>query len=514
MFNEDDIRTALERTDPESPIIFKLRLGDMSNHFAGITDQQYQLVIDYMHQLHVTAERTQITTHHNHNVKKMITSNNTTWSTMKVYQYLNNSDFNLHLYIQQSSAQNEPVSFTPSMTKDKMKQEYQLTPHIQLVLSETHFNNQLTTVYEASFQFHDMGLLTLVEEIVKDVLRVINQTEILYTNTERLLMVHDCQKILQLSITNHLTIPLSKCQFIKLTDLKKLEGTYVVSTKAKGERRLLIIHLTGVWLVSPKPPHQYNLVLRYHPTILTTPIAYFIHAWNTSILDGELITAINKTEWDFNFKYWYLTYDCLAFNKRDVRQLDYATRMDYAITCKRIWPWYWDESYFTLSTQTQRGITNNIPDVMYQKIEEILALSETLNYEHTGLIFTPVNEPYINSVKYKYLDPTSTTIDFAIYNTGHPEFLKLYVYDETLEKEVEFKGTGKYPFDNTITQTLLPASYYNKKMIAECTWDNDFESIKLVKIRPDKRQADSVELALENWENMVSPVVKSGCPAI
>ena len=139
-------------------------------------------------------------------------------------------------------------------------------------------------------------------------------------------------------------------------------------------------------------------------------------------------------------------------------------------------------------------------------------MSSVLNYNHDGLIFTPTDTKYDNDRTFKWLYPSSATIDFAIYDSGNKDYVKLYVYNEDLMMDQPFEGLPELPFnDDLIEHESFRMHDRGAKLIGECTWNNELEKMVLLRIRTDKNQADTAEMALDNWKNMINPLFDTAC---
>lgn len=515
------LKSSLERCDPEVPVTLEIRFGEYDNPSSGLSQSTFRRL---QHTLEGTLNNKVLTTSFfNQNDKKTIkilpdSNELIEFSHKYCIAYIENVNYNLHfdicqfLDIPQKLESTSPGVAKPTeniLTKNKNKTIYQLNDNnIELLLElSASILDDITEVWELklkwTFRLQDFSILQLtdLQKLVEILLCEIHHTRSLYTSQQRAELILDINQALHTSQTDLLN------PFVKVYSNSNFEfqGPYIVSAKAKGQRLMLVIHNTGVWLIHPKPVYQYNLIAN------SNVLAWrFTESWNLTIFDGELVTPINRTEYDFNYTYWYIAHDCLVFRHQDIRNSFYLDRIDYAKTFKSLVGWYINRNYLQFSLQTTRLFMNSTE--MLEKIYYILNVSIVLNYQHDGLIFTPTDAPYDNDRTYKWLYPSSTTIDFAIYDSGHKDYIKLHVYNADLMKDQAFEGLPELPFnDADIQHDNFIGHYDGSKLIAECQWDKVLDKMVLLRIRTDKDEADSVELALENWKNMNNPFFDTMC---
>ncbi len=453
----------------------EVKFGDIDKTFPGVSKFSF----DHLLNTFQFTNQTLSTIYFNNNTKKSINHNlSIVYTNKKCIDYQYNEDYNLHYFTMEEQIIDEPELFTTNYSKDKIKTNYQFTKNILLELSETTIKNddELVNAYEVELKITNRD--PLADQIIKKIVQLLQQSDTLYTRNEWLLVKPNRSLV--------------KTRPIQIKDLK-VDQLYIVSTKAKGLRCQLVIHFTGVWFIFK---HYANRIIHTDNPYFN----YFINSFSTSVFDGELITSINSNRYEFNYKYWFLCYDCLMFNKADVRHLNYGERIDYAKTLKRLMTWVIDPFLFTVDLKTTKPFSNR--EEMRNSVEYILNIGEVLNYQHNGLIFTPVLQPY-NTIVYKWVYPSMVTIDFAIYPNGKD--VKLYLYNEEVKKDVEFMGTPPFPFDESM---ILQSSFnVTKKQIGECRWDAVFNKMVLIKIRDDKEEADSIDLAIENWQQINHPII-------
>ena len=437
------------------------------------------------------------------------------WENKICVDTLHNDDYNVSILIIKKTVVDKPKVFESIFSRDKIKYLYKLKiDNIDCVIELTEVmeknKKKIETKYECEVKYKHVNMsftktnITNLNNLLFRLLGIINNTNVVYTQSQKMQLITDCEQLLSVDTFNkadYLTVQTMGTEFIKHKE------SYIVSTKANGLRKLLIIHNTGIWLVNP--PYEYNLLIGVSDEILP-----FINAWNTSIFDGQLIQPINNNKYDFNYKHWYLCYDCIMFKKINIQDDIYYNRIDKVKTLQIISKQYIDEDFLTISLKTTRSFNfskNNI-EQFYTNVRYILSLSKTLNYNHDGLIFISSN--YYKSKSYKWI--SKPTIDFAIYNTVYPNIVKLYVYDSGSKRDIEFKGITfgdtfglktKYPFDvSMILQQSF--NYFNngKRKIVQCKWDNILHKMIGIDIRNDKLLPNTLEETLNIWELINEPI--------
>lgn len=402
-------------------------------------------------------------------IKKSIIDNEVVWFTktlLNTFHY----DYPVTLNINKQEVIPAPDHFKSTYIKDKLKLIHTLNIHNQVYtieLSESTIYNDglISPQYEIDLivMVNTMtdDILQAINDLILHLLKLMNKTEVIYT-------IQEYQQLKETLSQYDLTTNKPKAITLKY----QFNTPYIVSTKAKGIKALLVIHTTGLWLIN----QYYNLLTKYKMT-----------AWTTTIFDGTLIKPIEGTK-----HYWYLGYDCFVFNNNSMRAEPYYQRIDKAIVFRSLYQNTINPDYFTFTLKTTRVFTTD----KYLKMREILNLN--VNYKRNGLIFT---SPYsYNEPIYKWIIPSEVTIDFAVYNQ------RLYLYNQQTLQDEEFKGIPAIPFDETM---MLSLPLNPNKYIAECRWDQAMNKMILVKIRDDKTNADEVELAIENWKIQNDPVVGS-----
>ena len=177
------------------------------------------------------------------------------------------------------------------------------------------------TTYEVEIEVLHLQQLQYLESITKLILKYIWQSNLDYTIDEYQKVVTFYNKVLSLQPGTTVTREdlrrngesryfsskvLYKPRNLKFPDLvyggivgNKINN-YVVSYKADGERKILVVDSTGLWLVAPE--NDANLISRNIPS-----------GYQGLILEGEYILSDkHKGQLDRSYEYIYYLYDILS----------------------------------------------------------------------------------------------------------------------------------------------------------------------------------------------------------
>lgn len=297
--------------------------------------------------------------------------------------------------------------------------------------------------------------------------------------------------------------------------------SYMVTYKADGFRKLLIIHSTGIWLIYP--PYEFNLVMDAKQ--FTGNLAQLTQIFNGTVLDGELVTPrIGKPT-----TYYYLAFDCLVSpvanraNKgsyipsRSVQNSPYTGRREIVDTIAGALK----NATLIVDTKETYELTN--PERFFSIVSAMLNKRDKLDYQEDGLIFIPTDciynprsqrHPLSNRklteipdvVKLK--QAKDITIDFTIkWLEGNR--IELMAYDKDSDALVPFRGSDINPVTPDMIDSTSPVLYVSGTplptgSIVEFEWSGD--KLRARKWRPDKQRGNSLEIALDDWEDIMNPV--------
>jgi len=413
-----------------------------------------------------------------------------------------------------------PKSFTPTVTRDRTRHTFMMADGvIQVDLTEVMMRSEDKIIrprYEVEAEF--LGTpdqLHIFEQHIGIIFRLLRGTNIIYTNTVKNRLVQDVNRVL--GGTRHDTIDkdvLVEARNIKRRDLVwgGIVGNpttkYMVTYKADGLRKILIIHSTGIWLVYP--PFEFNLVLDLSLNVPNLP--QLLQGFNGTIFDGELVLPKGEKQ----VSHWYLAFDCLAFQgKAGIQNDPYPKRQQIvqAISGVMKTP--------ILTIDTKRTELINTPEDFFNLVPDFLSKRDALEFKEDGLIFFPANTVYNpHSEKYelyersltrvpdtcKFKEGLDITIDFSL-RWMENGLLDLYVFDKKSKQEVPFRGD----LINPITPDMID---YTNELIRNKPSGLvvEFEYVAGLfqprRIRYDKSGPNKLDIALDDWEDIRHPITQ------
>ncbi|MEO6066605.1 MAG: hypothetical protein ABIQ41_01335 [Gemmatimonadales bacterium] len=454
-------------------------------------------------------------------------------------------DIRISSNLEEKLAANEiPTNFTPTNIRNRTRTSFTLVDGLVKVdLTEVMMLQKGTTMlprYEVEVEYlGDATNIGVFAEQVEYIFRLLRGTNIIYTNEIKNKLIVDVVKILGSTRPDMIDKDvLVEARNIKRRDLlyggivgnehvdddkilatprrpeKQTPGTnYMITFKADGLRKMLIIHTTGIWLVYP--PYEFNLVL---DTSLNVPqLDKLLLAMNGTIFDGELVVPrVPK-----NIAYWYLAFDCLAFrNNAGIQRQPYTDRQKVvnAVSDAIKTP------ILTMNTKESKEIKT--PQDFFRLVNEFLDKRDLLEYDEDGLIFVPI-DTYYNpmSQRYPLKDRALThipdtckwkhgediTIDFALKWLPN-NMIDLQSYDDVKGEVVSFKGDTINPLTPDMIDHTNPLTL-NKPygLVVEYEWiwlPNKKGMFRPRRLRPEKSGANRLSIALDDWEDIMNPVTE------
>lgn len=392
--------------------------------------------------------------------------------------------------------------------------------------------------YEVELELLDRKYLPQFSSTIETILRLIQDTTIIYTTQQRGDLFSYLNGLLGKRPDRELLNPEIVVQARNLNMKDMVWGgivgnpstSYAVAHKADGIRRLLAFTPQGIWLVLP-PFYATFVDSTVIPTITGT------------VLEGELIPkGANRNPGAPNSKYWFLTYDCLSAGGD--RSVQNRSLIDRRVVCQGIADKFKDDRLLSIWTKTLEVLDLNrqgmpISDRVarfFEVMNTMFAQENNLAYSQDGLIFTPIFSPYNPGSDQKPLHERvltrypdickwkpreKMTIDFSIEwysNTEEGETktekknkIRLYSGERVKGaplKLVPFEGSFFHKFDgevdhgNPITRALSDGT------IVEYRFDLDRQMMVPVRPRSDKTYPNKIDVAISNWDWVHDPVKK------
>ena len=457
-------------------------------------------------------------------------------------------------------------------------------------LTDTELDDKGVT-YEVEMEINKLEGLEAItlQQYLAGYMKIMWQTNLVYSKTEYQNVVNYYNRVLGSSperqnniehaskITKHDSTTFNSKYLYKPRNLKLQDmvyggvvgnesNNYIVSYKADGERRLLIIDSNGLWLVAP--PSKANLIVRTDR--LTTSDVNLYQVIQGTILEGELVPiSKQRATLPHSPKYIFYCYDTLAeplapgggsyFVSTNVQGKDYITRWKSAQEIANQLQNYNEDLvniYHTSAIPLWVG-TKSIrqttlydiypnPTQFFMVMEEMLLARDTVPYEQDGLIFTPSDTPYNQRTdqKYKLYDRVLTkhpdickwkpveemTIDLMILddkvyagykdkNKDQDEYKKtndikyLRKFQESIIHSgryyLPFTGSEWYPFSGEIDWQSLGEYQQQDGAVLEFMINTDDNSLKVYRWREDKLFPNDIIFAVDSWDWAHNPIKES-----
>lgn len=425
----------------------------------------------------------------------------------------------------------EPIEkYNIELTRIRERHSFKISQNVRADLTmvrkfasvETQYSN-----YEVELECLNFNYLKDFEQQLQQIFKILYDTNIIYTNTIKSKLIIDINLLLNSKYKNSIDkTVLVEARNIKRRDLvyggivgnqsisnpnllvknrrKNLTGSgtnYMITYKADGLRKMLIIHDTGVWLVYP--PYEYNLVLQDQQ---------IINNFNKTIIDGELVKQLK----DKQTLYWFLGFDCLFYKGKNIQtELPYTERINFIkIITKSI-----RNSDITVDIKRTEEIVT--PKDFFYLVSDFLKGRYKLEYPTDGLMFIPIDTHYNPKNQNiplkervltrlpdicKWKEGKDITIDFAIRRDQKNNII-LYSYSEQENQNVVFRGNERFPLTNDMIdhKNRLTADLPND-IIVEYEWDQNV--LRPRKIRHDKSSPNRLSVALDNWEDIMDPITE------
>jgi hypothetical protein len=450
--------------------------------------------------------------------------------------------------------------------RDKKRTSYKLGSLFQVDLTEvtgitpTGRANDDGTRYEVELEVINPSLIirnnALLSKVFTDIMKTVQGTYNLYTYTEKYQVIDDFNSILGSTRRLYPGVVDQKQFFqarnIKMKDMvigglvpSHLTGatppspqigqgpnygtlypnpvanngtTYTVTVKAKGSRKFIFVHKSGLYFVST--PSGLN-------KILTADTVKQIDRHFGTIIEGEQILPEHlqpdldaETKTMLSKKIYYLIYDCLSTGGGDsrVRDLSHPERRQYADAFTKT-----IANIDIFKFEIKEFLSFTTVDQFFSQVN--ICLGKKYNFQSDGLIFTPSNYKYDASIQNKSLRERSLalypeilkwkswdelTIDFRIRRQLGDDGIRfdLYMNEPGTSNEILFKGTKFWAFkpeDLIITdrlQSLPNGTIVEFKPVRE----GRHIRLEMAGVRTDKPVPNNVEIAHDIWSDIHDPV--------
>jgi hypothetical protein len=285
----------------------------------------------------------------------------------------------------------EPISkdkFKPEIIREKKRSSYLVYNNavrvdITLVNMVKSLKKEDDVTYEVEIELINKSKLIEFQKALIITLKLILDTNVLYTLSLNNKVINEVNSILGSSRKDTIDhTNMVQARNLKLRDMvyggligNKNTG-YSITHKADGIRKLLVFLDSGIWLISA-------------PSSLTRISDKPIPTLTGTILDGESIPLNKRLNGAPSAKYWYLSFDALAWNRdKSIQNEPHGKRMFYAQSVSDIIK----GDILTINTKSFKNIST--PQEFFKIMREMFREQLLLTYQQDGFMFTPQNVQY------------------------------------------------------------------------------------------------------------------------
>lgn len=464
-----------------------------------------------------------------------------TWQNKQRITDIDIKEYGVRVSVSKEIPMETVSDFKSAYSRERFRYSYIIEDgNVQIDMTDVTTTNKKSTYqsFEVEAEFiGKLDKLSIFSSSLNKIFRWLYSTNVIYTVEQKNNLITDINAVL--GGTSKYTIDsrnLVEARNLRPRDLVwggligNTKGVYTVAYKTDGERKLCVLHKSGIWLIYP--PFEYNLV---QPIGLPDAI---------SIFDGELVDKPQRRNGalDNNAIYWFICFDCLV-HKNDI-SIQIKSHKERMKTIEGIisQPGPLKGKILTLGTKTFHALKT--PADFFQRMRLMFNERDLLPYEEDGLIFTPdfagynphlqriKNAQRINSeiqrqgksegwvkeeiplherVLTKYADickwkpQQKLTIDFLIKRT---QGIELYSYDSIQKKNVLFQGSEINPFTDQIDRHNPLNQQIHTGQIVEYQWNTDQQLFIPYRIRNNKNSPNRLEVAIDNWDLINSPITE------
>ena len=458
------------------------------------------------------------------NVRKStdLTNNREYWITKNQLYRWDNNDYLFRLSISDESQIYPVANFVPSLIRKKERSSFSYNGGgMQLDLTIVNDGDlQNKGSYEVEVEIFNLSNRSTSLQAITLLLIIIQNTNELYTYSEFSRLVNFYNSTLGGKTPEYIFDHrvLYQPRNLHLNDMVfgglvgNSETKYWITHKTDGLRKILIIHTSGVWLITP-PSEAIKVT-----SILDT------RDWIGSILEGELVPPNKRKGIDLNrVKYWYLVFDSLSATITDSRTLGSRSIQERPHPERLLYAQRVANNFKNNLLQVDTKTFLEVPTVsdFYRVMREMFNQRPSLAYQQDGFISMPISMPY-NSKNdklplsrrkltkvadiCKIKEQENITTDFAIQRNSDGSMDLLIGSGENL---IKFVGTEQYPFNSGMVDVNneLLQNLPNGTIVEFALRISDSTDLVVpTTIRIDKTRPNSSEVAIDNWELAHEPI--------
>lgn len=418
-----------------------------------------------------------------------------------------------------------------------------LTEATEIYISKDQ-NKSSNTKYEIELELFDENVLyENPQKILHEcqiIRKVMQDSEILYTNSEKSEMYQYVSNLLKIKDGNLSFSMLPEARDLKLDDMVYggLVGNektqYCVTFKADGIRRWIVFMPTKIWAIMPGTS-DVNLLYKFEESSIngSTINSVLVPPYTPGyIVDGELLSKHERKDSE-NSKWMFYIFDCLVENKEDIRKLPYYERMEKANKITEF-PFYDNQlnqmiKFIVKGYKIISGVNH-----FFQTMKLMIAEEDLLPYKNDGMMFIPVETEYniyydnpklnappifdrvltefpdICKWKPKELRSIDFLVDFVILPDGKQKMVlktggKGGKEDKT---PIVFEGSESYPLMERIDYKHPYLSKLPSQSIVEFAWDERKQMLIPLRVRSDKIVPNRYFTAMNVWKNIFNGIDK------
>jgi hypothetical protein len=274
----------------------------------------------------------------------------------------------------------------------------------------------------------------------------------------------------------------NKPRNIKIKDIQTMTN-YSVTNKLNGVGIFLMITSIGIFILNQTNVDKLS--------------RHVLKGYENSIFHGEM--------WNNEF----FIFDTVKYCGKDVTLKSHSERLSYAektidVLSSVLKDIITIQTKVFIYTGNLENDTKTIMQYMYNKFG-----SDALE-NNDGIMYTPVNLPYINDVTLKFKFPSTMSIDFFVENEKKDE------KGTTYDIKVYDKNNNLVLFDHTFKHRLNPVMFVSKTspfynlisngVIVETVYDKVNKYFTPIKIREDKDRPNFLGVASDVFNDIMEPL--------
>ena len=382
--------------------------------------------------------------------------------------------------------------------------------------------NSSNKTYEIEIEFIPEKFLSIeINNIllpVKYILFTINKQrlsliDIDYEYEIRNLYQNLIRDITQSKLKHTFSIYENKPRNLKLEDIKKDKLNYSITNKLNG---------VNFFLYYSKEKEKMFMFNKTKFEYIHLSVVNSKSLENDFLIQGELYDEPTTEK-----KVLYI-FDTIFLNGISMINLYHPERISEFEKYKNIFDKILVNSSIEIKVKDFYGIEKgkeslNLYDEFIKCKNSLQTLNGSLDYEiNDGFIFTPTNEPYINTNTLKYKFPETMTIDFLIKlqnKSTNFKVFNLFIYNKKNEivpfEPIVFSNEHmdkKYIMVSEKTRDGILFDCLKDDMIVECKFERtDSENYNFIpyRIRDDKTMPNFIDVANDVFRDILNPITLS-----